>query len=99
MFRKSGELPPFAEAAIQIILDQRPDWANEWLDTQLAARFPEISWNSVRRLIDSGVCQKPTSPEYLRLFATAGMTIDFEAEPKLLDDVWDFFHVDTGVFT
>ena len=98
MFR--GDKPvPFVEAAIQILIDRRPDWADDWLATQLSPQFPEITWQSVRRLIDSGVCRKPTSPGYVRLFATVGMTIDFEVEPKLLDDVWDLFRVDAGVFT
>ncbi|MCA9061253.1 MAG: hypothetical protein KDA85_22220, partial [Planctomycetaceae bacterium] len=57
-----------------------------------------LSWASVRRLIRSGVCQRPQTERYVQLFAWGASQDDLTSSPDLLSDVWLLFDFDVGVF-
>lgn len=94
---------PYEQAAAQILADRKPNWADEWLASQIAGAESSpfgvpLNWKIVRRLIRTGVCRKPDSPGYLRLLAWFGLWEDFDEDPDLLDDAWDLFRVPTQAF-
>lgn len=87
------------KAAVQILLDRRPDWATDWLNAQLAAdNFPTIQWQSIRTLIKSGVCQRPATVDYVRQFVSAAQTEDLSSQPDLMEDLWLIFQIDARAF-
>jgi len=89
----------FELAAIQILKDRRPDWANEWLVAQLNSEFfPAIKWSSIQDLIQSGVCERPLHRSYLNQFGFNTSFNDFVKQPKLLEVIWQFFKLETQVF-
>lgn len=87
-------------AAIRILCDRRPDWANDWLNVQLNSNrwTGSIGWESIRTLIQSGVCQRPATERYVRLFAWKAIEEDLTTQPDLLDDLWLLFEFDSLVF-
>ena len=100
--RESGP-NPYEQAAAQILADRKPDWADEWLASQIAAAESSpfgasLSWNVVRQLIRTGVCRKPDSPAHLQLLAVFGLRADFDEDPDLLEDAWGLFRVPNQAF-
>ncbi|TVS07664.1 MAG: hypothetical protein EA424_29515, partial [Planctomycetaceae bacterium] len=98
----SSRLPgpnAFEEAALKILTDRRPDWADDWLELQLTEEgAPALSVPLIRKLIQDGVCSKPESAGYARLISMLGHGADVENDPELLEDAWLLFQVPTGVF-
>lgn len=100
-----GFLESFEPAALQVLVDRRPAWIDDWVASKLAGQWWEIRWTFLRSLIREGVCEKPRSEGYIRLLAHslphAGEQSVSEwllAEPDVLEDVWQFFQVDIGAF-
>ncbi len=99
------------EALCRILIDRRPDWADEWINLRLDGVQDVLTWPIVETLIRVGVCRKPTSDGYIRLMAfyfgywapnRAGNTplsVRLRARPEILgEDVWRLFEVETQAF-
>jgi hypothetical protein len=89
---------PYEEAAVRILADRKPDWADEWLTCELEQPNGSLSWQAVRRLIRLGVCRTPDSPAYLQLVARLGLLADFDEDPDLLEDAWKLLEVQSHAF-
>lgn len=89
---------PYEEAAVKILADRKPAWADEWLNAQIAGQDRSLSWQTVRRLIREGVCRAPDSPDYLRLVSRFGPATDFDQDPDLLEDAWKLLQAPTHTF-
>ncbi|MDY0169769.1 MAG: DUF6493 family protein [Thermoguttaceae bacterium] len=90
---------PFEQAAVKILTDRRPDWADQWLELQLAdQRDQTLSAALVRRLIRDGVCSRPKSDGYAKVISNLCREADFDNDPELLEDAWLLFQVPTGAF-
>lgn len=90
---------PYEEAAVKMLADRRPDWADEWLILQIAEQDRSLSWETVRRLIREGVCRKPDSAAYLRLVSDFGRFTDFDQDPEVLEDAWKLLRTPTHAFS
>lgn len=89
---------PYEEAAVKILADRRPDWADEWLNAQIAEEDRSLSWATVRRLIRERVCRKPDSAAYLRLVSQFGCFTDFQQDPDVLEDAWKLLQIPNHAF-
>ncbi|MEZ6123928.1 MAG: DUF6493 family protein [Planctomycetaceae bacterium] len=88
------------EAAITILLDRRPDWAQEWLERQMEAdNFGwSLMWPSVRRLLDDGLCTAPDTQGFARFILMTLVRSSLEKEPELAEYVWLQFRHSSGFF-
>lgn len=96
--RESGP-NPYEQAAVQILADRKPDWADDWLLQQIEGTELLLSWPIVRRLIREGVCRTPDSEGYVRLVARFGLGANFDEDPDLLEDAWRLLQVPTHAFS
>jgi hypothetical protein len=92
------------DALIHVLSLRRPEWINDWLETQFKKQVFRLEWRDYWRLYKSGACSKPTSDDYYRFLTTADggdqSLSDFVAgEPDLQQDVWKLFEVETIAFT
>lgn len=90
---------PYEQAAVQILADRKPDWADDWLLQQIEGTELLLSWPIVRRLIREGVCRTPDSEAYVRLVARFGLGANFDEDPDLLEDAWRLLQVPTHAFS
>ena len=57
-------------AMIRVLEDRRPKWTDKWIAHLLSNEEQPIAlWFPLRQLIDRGLCKKPTSEGYFRVFA------------------------------
>ena len=92
---------PYEQAAIDILLSRRPDWAQAWFEQQLIA--PDftiaLTWGSVKRLFHASICQPPDSEAFARLIRQLTFGWKHEDDPELVNLLWiQFFH-NTGFWT
>lgn len=87
-----------SRAAVRILLDRRPDWADAWLEAQFQMRWGLFRFEEAIQLIRAGVCKRPTSAGYARLYAAAAVTLDHETQPDLLEDLWLLFQHDVSTW-
>ncbi len=92
---------PYEQAAIDILLSRRPDWAQAWFEQQLTA--PDFSimltWRSAKRLFDAALCQPPDSEPFARFVRQLTFRWKQEDDPELVNLLWcQFFH-STGFWT
>ena len=94
-----------AEAVFQVLNDRRPKWATRWLEKRLEGEtfFP---WELLERLLAEGVCEKPTSDDYIRFLGDHfndykyPLVSRLKARPNLLEeDIWRLFEVPSGAFS
>ncbi|MEM6551695.1 MAG: DUF6493 family protein [Planctomycetota bacterium] len=110
----NAEQHPNHDDVVQILDGRRPDWATDWLTARCDGEWPEIEWDIARALIEKGICQKPDTEGYIRLFADfvwwrwrpreggdTRTSADYLADnPDLLDhEFWQLFRHETGAFT
>ena len=102
--------PKYLDPFTRVLLDRRPDWLDRWIDHHLSRRAGGLShwfhWPLLRRLIEAGACQTPTSEGYVHCMANALGTSRRKAnsvldclleDPDLLkDEVWRFLELDTA---
>lgn len=105
---------PFKDLLIQILIDRRPDWADQWIEQQLKQAWPAISWQDVQHLVRSGTAARSTSDAWIRSMvrdlpervnrndASAGyvpLTESLKKQPELLrTEIWRLFEVETPAF-
>ncbi|WP_425397681.1 DUF6493 family protein [Aeoliella sp.] len=102
-----GKIAP----SLQVLMDRRPSWIDEWLQERLPDGWQQISWKEYRILYESGACPKPDSDDYYRLFAdalagySARYNLDgtklhevLSKDDELRNDVWKLFEVETEAF-
>ena len=97
----------------RIMRDRRPEWLDDWIAFELEKQFPSVSFPLLRGWIREGVCAKPESDGYFRLFAShlmrTGSHVPSEKhapplsrqlldDPDLLQDVDGIFRVETQAF-
>lgn len=96
----------------EILIKRNPDWLDTWVRKRLSGQWPEISWDLVRRLFESGVIRKPESDRYVNLFVQAMREYDLKKpdpytpvsarllqQPDFLaDDVWRLFECENPAF-
>ena len=88
----------YESAAISILLDRRPDWAQEWLERQLQPGdfgIP-LTWDSVTRLIDGELCVAPDTREFAVLAQSVILRADLSQRPELVEYIWPQFRHSTG---
>ncbi|BBO32544.1 DUF6493 family protein [Lacipirellula parvula] len=100
-------------ALVKVLTDRRPEWIDDFVDHHLSPRneWQTFEWAPLRELIRNGVCAKPTSDGYVRLYAMnmgawyyhtdqyVPISEQLAAEPDLLDDVWRLFEVENFAFS
>ncbi|MEW5822145.1 MAG: DUF6493 family protein [Cyanobacteriota bacterium] len=100
------------DTLIKILSDRKPEWINEWINEKLKGEWQQISWETLRTLINNGICSKPDSDDYIRLMAVGLPSYNFKEadkyiplsnkikeDPSLLDDeIWKLFKVETNAF-
>lgn len=86
------------EAAITILLDRRPEWAQQWMERQLEAGQWgwSLMWPSVKRLLDDGLCVAVDTEDFARYVHSVLRGFDLTEEPELLEYIWLQFHHSTG---
>lgn len=102
-----GKIAP----SLQVLMDRRPNWIDEWLQERLTDGWQQISWKEYRILYESGACPKPDSDDYYRLFAdalagySARYNLDgtklhevLSKDDELRNDVWKLLEVETEAF-
>jgi len=96
----------------QVILDRKPDWLDDWLEWDLSEEFSIVDFSMLRTWIREGICKKPTSDGYIRMFAWTLMAVvqrddlpsnppiteQLLVEPDMLEDVWRLFEVENQAF-
>lgn len=97
---------------VSILADRAPAWSQsylEWLIKQSERTWWTVSWTYLWRLVKHGVCERPQSPEYYRLFAGAGWTwmgrqrgttlLDFMLRhaSEVESEIWSLFTIDETV--
>ncbi len=91
--------------AFKILEARRPKWADSWLNKQIAGEsfFP---WALLEKLVASGICEKPTTDDYIRFLGNrfndfqVPLVPRLKARPWLLEsDVWRLFEVETSAFS
>lgn len=83
----------FVDQAVEIILARQPTWAGEWLDKQWHSCSYELPavYVTLMRLVREGLCQRPTSSAYARVFAQQRV-LDFDGDRDILEkDIWLLF--------
>lgn len=94
---------PDDDYAVEIIVDRRPDWVDEWIETLLGESFYWGHWRLIRRLIMAGLAKKPTNPRYFLGMISAvnsrhdksNIVEQLQAAPDLLkEDIWKLFEYD-----
>lgn len=87
-------------AAVEVLIDRKPDWAEKWVERQLGDGWGGLPWEAVHALVAEGVCARPTHVDgYIRLLANQWKGLEFENDPGILDgDIWRVFEVETSVF-
>ncbi|QEG00534.1 hypothetical protein Mal15_46040 [Stieleria maiorica] len=85
-------------AAITILLDRRPDWAQQWLERQLEAGdwSWSLMWPSVKRLLDNGLCAAPDTEGFARFMHFVLRGSDLAERPELAEYIWLQFRHSTG---
>ncbi|MEZ6090030.1 MAG: DUF6493 family protein, partial [Pirellulaceae bacterium] len=85
-------------AAITILLDRRPDWAQAWLERQMEAGDWgwSLMWPSVKRLLDDGLCVAPDTEGFARFMQFVLPGADLAKQPELADHIWLQFRHSTG---
>jgi hypothetical protein len=95
------------ERCVRVLLDRRPEWIDEWVESRLGVGFSSRrDWNLIRPLIRHGICRKPLSDAYISWMASAarGGPHDGDSrsllqvllgDPGTLGDVWRLFEVET----
>lgn len=92
---------PYEQAAIDILLSRRPDWAQAWFEQQLSALDVNIalSWGSVKRLFHASICQPPDSEAFARFVRQLTFGWKHQDDLELVNLLWcQFFH-NTGFWT
>lgn len=96
----------------QIIRDRRPDWLDAWVHQELESEFTNLKFPTLRGWIRDGVCAKPDSDGYYRMFAghlsrrswrpeqeaVPPISVQLLADPDLLADVEGLFRVESNAF-
>lgn len=84
----------------QVLLDRRPDWLNEWVETRTLA----IGWEVLRPLFDAG-CLTPASSGRIMSYLVYGLQRDkkpiaesLARRPDWLEGVYGLFDQDSCVF-
>lgn len=90
------------EALQKIVLDRHPKWIEKWIAVQLEREDGILSWPSLRAWTRAGLCAKPESPAYTRLFMEHRFN-DLEKailnDPELLEDeIWRLFKLPNAAF-
>ncbi|UUO07201.1 DUF6493 family protein [Blastopirellula sp. J2-11] len=93
----------------EIFVDRRPDWIVQWVQQQLDAERYWGHWRLIRRLVLSGLLEKPEHPNYYlgMIGALKGPRLARDSEPSLEaklrsdptlleDDVWRLFEYEGG---
>ena len=85
-------------AAITILLDRRPDWAQQWLERQLEVGDWgwSLMWPSVKRLLDDGLCTAPDTEGFARFMHFVLRGSDLAEQPELAEYTWLQFRQSTG---
>ncbi|MEM9348164.1 MAG: DUF6493 family protein [Planctomycetota bacterium] len=100
------------DLVLKVLKDRQPGWADDWLGEMMQGEYPSITWATFRRLLENGVCRKPSTDAYYDTLAFCLNTRNPSYEelgyqslsaylrdyPDLLDDVWKFFEIQTSVF-
>lgn len=92
---------PYEQAAIDILLSRRPDWAQAWFEQQLIAPDFNIAltWGSVKRLFHASICQPSDSEPFARFVRQLTFGWKHDDDLELVDLLWcQFFH-NTGFWT
>ena len=98
-------------AMVKVLLDRKPDWLQDWLEFRLEKEMPGLTWDTIRKLVRGGACQKPQSDAYIRLMGAYffrwkqfknephyAISTRLIAEPDTLEDVYRLFEVETWAF-
>lgn len=112
---KRWQVQPWNEdmpAFEKILRDRRPSWMDEWVEHALEVGGT-ISFPILHRWIKDGICRKPVTDGYYRLFANYHMRTGFYAvdeayipplseqllqAPELLADIDSLFRVESDAF-
>lgn len=106
-----AHLVEYSDAMRRILLDRRPEWIERWFSEQLDRDVLEMSWTTARTLVREGICRRPQSDGYIRLFA-GGMISPLckdsgrrplvdrlrDAPDLLGNEVWRLFELDSAAF-
>jgi hypothetical protein len=96
-----------------VIRDRKPEWMDEWITHELEQQETSIQFTTLHSWIQDGICRKPDSDGYYRLFAHHMMRTGFYGKeeeyvpplseqllkvPELLQDIDGLFKVETNAF-
>ncbi len=105
---KRDDMPAFEK----IIRDRRPSWMDEWVEHELEVGGT-ITFPTLHGWVQDGICRKPESDGYYRLFASYYMRTGFHGvdkdyipplseqllqAPELLSEIDGLFRVETDAF-
>lgn len=95
-------------APTRALADRKPQWAQDFVDWLAKSTFANW-WMFIWRMVRAGICERPESMEYYRLFHRGawsycrrihGLTVADFIERKLeylQDEIWSLFTVDAVV--
>jgi len=100
------------EAMVAILTDRRPNWIDDWVQAKFDSDWQAIDWPSLRTLIRTGVCTRPTSDGYIMAMTMSlpdswslsggkytPLSRKLLADPELLEyEVWRLFDAETWAF-
>lgn len=88
------------EVLLSVLCGRRPTWMNDWLALRLSHDVMP-SWQVVRTLVRTGVCETPPGEDYIKLLVREfnHPTRRLLDDPDLLDDeIWRLFEIETDAF-
>jgi hypothetical protein len=90
---------------ICVLQNRKPKWATRWLEKNLEGAENFFPWELTERLIAAGICEKPTTDDYIRHFGdrfnnwNTALRPRLKARPHLLEDeIWRLFEVRSNAF-
>ncbi|MEZ6042927.1 MAG: DUF6493 family protein [Planctomycetaceae bacterium] len=86
------------QAAISILLQRRPEWAQEWMLRQLQPSDTgfALKWQSFRRLLEDGLCSPPDTLEFAVLIRSVIQQANLRDQPELVEHIGLLFRHRTG---
>jgi hypothetical protein len=102
-----------AKALRKIIRDRKPDWLEEWIEHELDQDWTSLEFETIQTWVKDGICAKPETDGYYRLFAHHMMRTGFYGRqeeyvpplseqllkaPELIPDIDGLFRVETNAF-
>ncbi len=105
----------YGDACLRVLQDRSPEWMDDLVEAWLMPSSDDIrriNWKFLKRLIDAGLCKKPTGPDYIHVmvdhlsYSTTRKDEDrLRNQQELIDspdfvdtDVYKLFEIDTTAF-